>query len=43
MRGARAGIGVALATCLAGQQVPTIRVPVRLVSLPTLVFSDDES
>ena len=41
MRGARTMIGLWLAALLAGQQAPTIRVPVRLVSLPTLVFSGE--
>ncbi|HXB69401.1 MAG TPA: VWA domain-containing protein [Candidatus Acidoferrales bacterium] len=40
MRGARVAVSLGLAACLAGQ-VPTIRVPVRLVSLPTLVFSGE--
>jgi hypothetical protein len=38
----RIGIPVAalgLAALIGAQQIPTIRVPVRLVSLPTLVFS----
>ena len=41
MRRARVAVGLWLVACLAGQQVSTIRVPVRLVSLPTLVFSGD--
>src|SRR5262249_47692742 len=31
----------AVATLLAAQQTPTIRVPVRVVAVPTLVFSHD--
>jgi hypothetical protein len=41
MRWPAAVMGVALAACLAAQETPTIRVPVRLVSLPALVFSDE--
>lgn len=34
-------IGATIVPAVGAQQVPTIRVPVRLVSLPTLVFSKD--
>src|SRR3954452_8850134 len=35
-------IGLGLAVATAAQQIPTIHVPVRLVTLPTLVFSVDK-
>jgi VWFA-related protein len=46
MWGAPVAVCLGLAACLAGQQAPamqapTFRVPVRLVSLPTLVFSGE--
>lgn len=34
-------IALGMAAAIAAQQMPTIRVPVRLVSVPTLVFSKD--
>src|SRR5215471_2603428 len=41
MRCGRALYALALGLPLAAQQIPVIRVPVRLVSLPTLVFSSE--
>ena len=41
MRGAISAFNLAFAASLAAQPLPTIRVPVRLVNLPTLVFSAD--
>lgn len=39
MRPAMSAFGFGLAALLGAQQIPTIRVPVRMVTLPTLVFS----
>ncbi len=41
MRPSIAAIAVSFAALVLAQQVPTIRVPVRLVTLPTLVFSGE--
>jgi VWFA-related protein len=41
MRPALSAFGLGLAALLGAQQIPTIRVPVRLVTLPTLVFSKE--
>jgi VWFA-related protein len=41
MRSAMAVLAAGLAGLIGAQQMPTIRVPVRLVNLPTLVFSND--
>jgi VWFA-related protein len=41
MRLSIAAAAVSLAAMVQGQQVPTIRVPVHLVTLPTLVFSSE--
>ena len=41
MRSAMAALTASLAGLIGAQQMPTIRVPVRLVNLPTLVFSSE--
>lgn len=41
MQHARAVAGLVFTACLVGQETPVIRVPVRLVSLPALVFSHE--
>jgi VWFA-related protein len=41
MRSAMAAFTAGLAGLIGAQQMPTIRVPVRLVNLPTLVFSSE--
>ena len=41
MRSAMSVFGFGFAALLGAQQMPTIRVPVRLVTLPTLVFSKE--
>src|ERR1035437_7587804 len=41
MRPPISALTLGLAALISSQQIPTIRVPVRLVTLPTLVFSRD--
>ena len=42
MRHVMTALTAALAGLMSAQQMPTIRVPVRLVNLPTLVFSNED-